>query len=188
MCSCCLVTEDENHTNRRIFHNLTKIRHENEFTLNMLKVQSFIMICDNLDHQNMLVYFSKLRFYMHPSGILDIERKVRKLWLTWKRGPIKGKTNTNKYMLWDKHVFYLMNRNYGEYSTIEFNVIKSISVMSLFLYSNQSQIDMIPLVHRRCYHTDSKCERRQQLYYVWFRNISSRCWWIIGMVYKKIMI
>ena len=45
------------------------------------------MICDNLDHQNMLVYFLKLRSFcaIEFSAILDIEGKDRQLWLTWKK-------------------------------------------------------------------------------------------------------
>ena len=55
------------------------------------------MICDNLDHQNMLVYFPKSRF-LCTSFPLSWKKKVKidnsgKL---EKRGLIKGEINTNQ--------------------------------------------------------------------------------------------
>ena len=51
---------------------------------------------------------------------------------------------------------------------IEFIVIKSISVMSLFLYSNQSQIDVSHWVHKGYYNTCSKRERSLKLFIYFF--------------------
>ena len=62
---------------------------ENAF---IIKFQPFIMICDNLDHQNMSVYFPKLRFLCAPvfTQACKIVNKVRQLWLTSNMRPHKG--------------------------------------------------------------------------------------------------